>query len=114
MANKGFRGAAMQRTRRQLTDEPWEVSGFKIQPVARLNGWHWTAANGNAGGGFVSLAPAEVIVQDPNGGEQHLALSNPNKGPLIGMFASAVSIAAVCSLLMIVLGVIGAKRLVGR
>lgn len=114
MANSRFGGASMHRTRRQLTGEPWEVSGFKIQPVARLRGWHWTAPNGKAGAGFVSLAPAEVIVQDPNGGEQRLALSNPNKGPLVGMLAGAVSVAAVCGLLMLVFTLIGAKRLVGR
>lgn len=114
MANIGFGGASMRRTRRQVTGEPWEVSGFKIQPVARLKGWHWSAPNGNAGGGIVSLAPAEVIVQDPNGGEQRLALSNPNKGPLAGMFAAATSIAVLCTLVMLVVSFIGAKRLVGR
>jgi hypothetical protein len=114
MANSGIGGVSMRRTRRQVTGEPWEVTGFKIQPVARLRGWHWTSRNGNAGGGVMHLSPTEVVVQDANGGEQRLALSNPNKGPLFGMLAGAVSVAVLCSLVMLVVSLIGAKRLVGR
>ncbi len=114
MANSGIGGSPLRHTKRLVMGEPQEIAGFKIQPVARLTGWHWTSRNGNAGGGVMRLSPIEVVVQDANGGEQRLALPNPTRGALLGMLAGGIGVAAVCSLVMLVVSLIGAKRLVGR
>ncbi len=114
MAKSGIGGRPLRHTKKLVMGEPQELSGFKVQPVARLTSWHWTSRNGSAGGGVMQLSPTEVVVQDANGGEQRLALPNPHRGPLLGMLAGGIGVAGVCSVVMLVVSLIGVKRLVGR
>ncbi len=114
MANNGKSGFPLRRTKRLVMGEPWELSGYTVQPVAQARAWHWTKEDGQAGGGVVRLKPVEVIVRDANGGERRVSLPPPNRAPLLGMWAGAAAVAAVCSLAMLVISLLGAQRQAAR
>ena len=93
-------GAEVQRHDRLVEGQPVAAAGYQLRPVARLSGWHWLHPNGRAGFGFVHLSPTEVVVQPPEGEEQHLALPIPTKNALFGMLGAAAGLAVVCTAIM--------------
>lgn len=95
------------RINRILTVEPLQVGQRTIQPVARASGWY--AADGETGRsaiGWVRLAPLNVVVQEPDGSQRRIPLTDPDTQVLRQMFRSMVLVAAACLTISAIVAVV--------
>ncbi len=100
------------RISRILTGEPIQVGGRTIQPVARADGWYGVAAGetGAGAGGWVHLAPLDVLVQEADGSQHRLPITDPNGEALRKMFGVMLPVAGVCLAIMAIVAVARAMR----
>lgn len=99
------RGPTRTRIERQLVGEPIRVGERTIQPVARVTGWHGSGGSETDGGAGVWLhvTPIEVVVHESDGNEHRVSVTDPTREAMRGIVSSALMVAVVCWLLMLVL-----------
>ncbi|MCX7706556.1 MAG: hypothetical protein N2204_00920 [Anaerolineae bacterium] len=82
---------------RILTAEPLQVGQRTVQPVARASGWYVAGGETGRGAfGWVRLAPLDVVVQESDGSQRRIPLTDPSAQVLRQAFRSMALVAAVC------------------
>jgi len=99
------RGPIRAKIERQLTGESIRVGERTIQPVARVTGWHgWGGSEtGGGAGAWLRITPIEVHVRESDGNEHRVPVTDSTREAMRGIVWSALLIAAVCWLLMLIL-----------
>jgi hypothetical protein len=102
MAN---RGRAHTKIDRRLIGESMMVGERTLQPVARVVGWYGVGADKTrvGAGAWLRVIPIEVIVRERDGHEYRVPLGNPMRRARRGIVLSALLVAVVCWLLILVL-----------
>jgi len=94
-----------QRIDRQLLGEPISVGDRTIQPVARMGGWYGSqyGPTGGGAGAWLRLSPVEVIVQESDGSERRVPVTDPTREAMRAIAQSGLIVAGLCWLIMLAL-----------
>jgi hypothetical protein len=97
---------------RIMVGEPISAGGYTLEPVARARGWYG-GGDGEQGRGFgamLRVRPVEVRVSDSAGVEQTVQIVDPSADAVRQIAMSALFVAAVSLVLMLVAGIIRLRR----
>ena len=92
------------RIKRRIAGHPITVRERTIQPVAQVAGWAASGGDetGGGAGAWLRVKPVEVVVREGDGTERRVPITEPTREAMRGMVLSALLVAAVCWLIMII------------
>jgi len=86
------------RIEKRIAGQPLIVGERTVTPVAQVAGW---VASGGAGA-WLRVMPIEAVVREGDGAEHRVPITDPTREAIRGIILSAILVAAVCWLIIII------------
>jgi len=87
------------RFKKRIAGQSITVGERTIRPIAQVAGWVGT---GGGAGAWLRVTPIEVVVHEGDGTERRVPITDPTREAVRGIVLSALLVAAVCWLIIII------------